>query len=88
MGILPIAIETGRIKGLTENEWICQCCPHQTVENEQHILYTYSLYTILRTSMYNNVCQRCIDFLNINYGDTFYHLIRHEWRETDCKLYW
>ncbi len=31
--------------------------------------------------MYNNVCQRCIHFPNMNDGDKFYHLIRNEWRE-------
>ena len=82
MGILPIAIETGRFKGLTENERICKFCPHQAVENEQHFLCTCSLYTILRNSMYNNVCQRCIDFLNMNDGDKFYHRLTNEWRET------
>ncbi len=46
MGMLPIAIETGRFKGLTENERICQSCPHQTVENEQHfyVLVVYILF--------------------------------------------
>ncbi len=47
IGILPIAIETGRFKGLTENETNCQFCPHRTVDNEQHVLCTCSLYTIL-----------------------------------------
>ncbi len=82
VGLISIAIETDRFKESTENERICQFCPLQTVENEQHFLCICSLYTVLRTSMYNNVCQRCIDFPNMNGGDTFYHLIRHEWRET------
>ncbi len=82
MGILLIAIETGRFKGLTKNERICQYYPHQTVENEPHLLCTCSLYTTLRTSVYNNVCQRCIDFPNMNGGGKCYHLIRNEWRKT------
>ncbi len=61
---------------------ICQFCPLQTVENEPHLLCTCSLYTILGTSMYNNLCQRCKDFANMNDGETFYHLIRNERRET------
>ncbi len=73
MGILPISIETDIFKGLTENERICQLCPHQTIANEQQLICTCSLYTILRTSMYN-VCQRCIDFPNMNDGDKCYHL--------------
>ncbi len=81
--IVPIAIETGKFKGLTENERICKFCPHQTVANEQHILCNCNLYNMLRTSMNNNVCQRCIDFpINMNDEDKFYHLIRNEWRET------
>ncbi len=74
-------MEAGRFKGLTEKERICQFCPYQTVENEPHLLCTCSLYTILRTSMYNNAYQRCTDF-PINDGNKFYHLIRNEWRET------
>ncbi len=30
----------------------------------------------------NNVCQRLIDFPNMNDGDKFGHLIRNKWRET------
>ncbi len=30
---------------------------------------------MLRTSIYNNVCQRCIDFSNMNDEDIFYHLL-------------
>ncbi len=62
---------------------MCEFCPLQTVEHEQHFyVLVVCLYTILRTSMYNNVCQRCIDFPNMNDGDKSYHLIRNEWRET------
>ncbi len=32
--------------------------------------------------MYNNVCQRCIDFSNMNDNDKFYQRIRNEWRKT------
>ncbi len=45
MGILPIAIESYGFKELTENERICQLCPHQTVENGQpfYVLVVYTL---------------------------------------------
>ncbi len=45
MGILPLAIETGRFKGLTENKRICQSCPYQTIKMS-HISFVFVVYTL------------------------------------------
>lgn len=78
MGFLPIESEICIFKGLTENLSIL---PNEAVKNEQHILDTCSIYSILRNSMNNNVYQRCIDLLNMNNGDKCDQLLTNEWRE-------
>ncbi len=38
-GILPLRLETGRYKGIDEDERFCQVCDTEVVENEEHFLF-------------------------------------------------
>ena len=47
-GILPIAMETGRYRGLPIENRICCCCNLMSVESEIHFFFVCPLYTELR----------------------------------------
>ena len=44
LGILPIAIETGRYKSVPKHRRICELCNVDKVENEIYILFECSVY--------------------------------------------
>ena len=44
LGILPIAIETGRYKSVPKHRRICEFCNIDKVENEIHVLFECSVY--------------------------------------------
>ena len=44
MDILPLAIETGRFKGINVNERYCLFCPNVQVQDDSHMLCECSLY--------------------------------------------
>ena len=81
MGILPIAIETGRFKSEPIEERICKLCDINAVEDEMHMLCLCDLYSDTRHIMYNNVTQRCDNFNNLNVVDKFVYLMSNEFKE-------
>ncbi len=83
MGVLPLAIETGRFKGIPSHERFCKVCPNDIglVEDELHFLCSCLLYHETRQSMYNNVINRITDFSNMSREEKFVYLIQNEWKE-------
>jgi len=80
MGVLPLAIETGRFKGINVNERYCKFCPDLKVEDEQHMLCECSLYIPLRTVLYENVAKNLPEFNYLNSEEKFIYLLSNEWK--------
>ncbi len=66
MGILPLAIETGKFKGINVSEKYCTFCPNLKVEDELHMLFECSLYCSIRNVMFNNVIENVLEFYHRN----------------------
>ena len=81
MSILPIALETGRFKGLPIEERICKLCDRNAVEDEIHVLCSCDLYHSMRDTMYNRITQRHENFVNLDNESKFQLLMRFEWKE-------
>ena len=81
MGILPIAIETGRFKNESIENRVCKVCTSNVVEDEKHLLCYCELYRDIRHTMYSNITLRNIDFPNLNGDEKFIYLMNNEWKE-------
>ena len=55
MGILPIALETGRFRNLAIADRLCVLCNLKAVEDELHFLCVCSLYNVIRRDMFENL---------------------------------
>ncbi len=54
-GVAPLRLETGRYEQLPINDRRCPFCPSQ-VEDEYHALFNCSVYSDLRTTLYEKAC--------------------------------
>ena len=52
MGILPLAIETGRWRSLPIEERVCTLCNAQEVEDEKHFMFVCSFHEYHRTEFF------------------------------------
>ena len=86
IGILPIALETGRFKGIDVNERYCKLCSENTVESEKHLLCHCPLYAELRQTFYEEVSQTCNQFISMSDDEKFVHLLKYEWKLTSNFL--
>lgn len=82
LGILPIALETGRYKGVEVNERYCKFCPYEAVELENHVLCECSLYAEQRSILYNSVASQYENFKSLNNELKFIYLLKNEWKLT------
>ncbi len=64
MGVLPLAIETGRFKSIPLEERVCVLCNINVIEDEMHMLCTCTLYQHLRIEMYTNINHKMLTFIN------------------------
>ena len=62
LGILPIAIETGRYKSVPIDNRKCKLCNLNLVEDEKHILFTCTLYNDIRLDWKNKLTWYMPDF--------------------------
>jgi hypothetical protein len=81
LGILPIAIETGRFKGIAVNERLCKLCSSDAVQDEKHLLCECCLYNDLCHNLYNYVSQSCMEFINMNNEDKFCYMLKNNWQQ-------
>ena len=58
-GILPLHLETGRYRGVIEEERICTYCDLNDIENEFHFMFYCPLYHELRQRLFNR-CKNSI----------------------------
>ncbi len=86
MGILPIAIETGRFNGINVIERYCKFGLNLKVVDEQHMLCESSLYCSIRSVMFNNVIENVPEFYHMNNVEKLIHLLMHEWKHVSDFL--
>ena len=58
LGVLPLAIDTGRFKSIPVKERVCVLCNMNAIEDEMHMLCTCTLYQPIRIEMYNNIIHK------------------------------
>ena len=58
-GILPINIETGRLRSIKRENRICTMCNMEEVEDELHFIFNCPFYNDLRYNFLNNVPFSC-----------------------------
>ena len=78
-GILPLNIETGRYRGLKEEQRRCIFCADK-VENEYHFIMECVMYNDLRKDMLNKLSQDCT-FSTNNNEQKFAKLMRLYYKE-------
>ncbi len=86
IGILPIALETGRFKGIDVNMRYCKCCLDNVVENEIHLLCKCPLYADQRLKLYQEISDKYQPFATKSDDDKFVHLMKNEWKLTSNFL--
>ncbi len=74
LGILPIAIETGRFTGIPEYERICQLCTQNEIENEAHFIFDCVLYAPYREELETSIGA---NLNNMNVKDKFCLVFNH-----------
>ena len=52
-GILPLHLETGRYRGVVDEERLCIYCDINDIENEFHFMFYCPLYHELRQKLFN-----------------------------------
>ncbi len=55
-GILPLEVETGRWQNKPVEERKCKVCKSGKVENEFHFIFICTLYTNIRATFLQNIC--------------------------------
>ncbi len=79
MGILHLAIQTNRFKGINIYERYCKFCSNLQVVDEQHRVSECNLYCSIRSVMFNNVINNVPEFYHMNNEEKWTHLIMQEW---------
>ncbi len=86
MGVLPLAIETGRFRSISLEERLCVLCDVNVIEDEKHFLCNCKLYEDIRQTMYDNVSQNYQLFPTLNVDEKFHFLVMNEWKEMGVYL--
>ena len=86
MGVLPLAIETGRFRSIPLEERLCVLCDVNVIEDEKHFLCNCKLYEDIRQTMYDNVSQNYQLFPTLNVDEKFHFLVMNEWKEMGVYL--
>ena len=86
MGVLPLAIETGRFKSVPLEERLCLLCNTGVIEDEIHFLCICNFYHRIRKVMYDNVCQQHELFPTFTLEEEFQHLLVKHWKEVSVYL--
>ena len=77
LGILPLAIETGRYTNTPINERLCFWCKNK-VENEFHFVYECILYENLRIELFSYMFQKIPGFLILSEEEKFLCIMKSD----------
>ena len=69
LGVLPLAIETGRYTGNSIELRVCVVCDSNEIENELHFICQWSPYDELRKELYDFIDVTIQDILFYTLGD-------------------
>ena len=78
MGVLPLAIETGRFRGIALEDRICTLCSLNVIENEKHFLVECTMYSSLRNQVFSNIQSEM--YCNSDLDGKFVYLMTYEWK--------
>ncbi len=81
IGILPLHIETGRLRNV-KDERKCHVCNNEDIENEFHFLCVCNAYIEFRNVLYNNI----YNVYNMTDKDKFVYLMEFHWKEVSVYL--
>ena len=77
LGILPLRLETGRIKNEKVHERICLICNGNHVEDEKHFLFHCKAYSVERDQFFVKIINMYQDFDNLNIDDKLVYLFEN-----------
>ena len=79
LGILPIALETGRFTNTPLNERNCFYCIDK-IEDEFHLVCNCKMYTDLRETLYQSMLKSCPTFNEMSDKDKFLNIMESDLR--------
>ena len=82
LGILPIAVETGRYRGIPINERLCELCNRDCIEDENHILFTCPIYDRLRSAWLEDLDINAEEINNFDKEPLFIKMFQEKPRQT------
>ena len=96
-GILPLHIETGRFKNITDpdtgkirklkaEERICPVCKSGEIENEIHFLCISPEYHLPRQMLFCQISNISPDFMRLSVEDKFIFVVCNFWKELSCFI--
>ena len=74
LGILPLRLETERIKNEKVHERICLVCCDNLVEDEKHFLFHCKAYSSERDAFFAKIINSYYDFDNLNFDEKLVYL--------------
>ena len=77
LGILPLRLETGRIKNEKVHERICLICSDNLVEDENHFLFQCKAYSSERRNLFAKISNSNRDFENLNIDEKLVYLFQN-----------
>ncbi len=80
-GTLPLAVETGRFRGVKLEERLCEICKNGLIEDELHFLCVCDKYDLERNEMYTRISEKYPDFIELDNIDKLIFLMKNEWKE-------
>ena len=80
MGILPLAIETGRFNNTKAEERLCNICNNGETEDEWHFIFRCETYENERQLFFNEITLKTPDFIYLTEENQMDHLFNNEQR--------
>jgi len=80
LGILPLAVETGRFINLPLEERLCKNCNVETVEDEWHFVFDCDLYDRERTAYFDKIVNTKPEFIYLEPKDQLKYLFETKHR--------
>ena len=79
LGILPLAIETGRYTNIPVNERYCFSCKHEKkVEDEYHFVYECALYNCIRSNLIKYMLENTNGFIIMSNEEQFLQIMQSD----------